>query len=941
MHIPFPYIRLRLICFFLLLLSIATGQTDKIDSLKLVLDKTSESDADVYLEALFEYGNAMQESSIDTALNMGLKGLAFADKMRLDDKMVSFNRLLANCYGRMGMFREAIKHLENLAELYKKQENEDDVIKTNINIGSYYTRLDPEKSMPYFNKAVEALTNKDKPKLIASLNQSMGIAFYYKQNFNQAGTHLEKAIEANKQIKDWKELSGNYNILGLIRQELEQYDLAEESFLNALQLAEQHKLNYSKIGILSNLGRFYSSARNQQEIGSDYIRYAYEAALQAGYTLRAANILTSLAGVYVDLSNTKKAIATLQESLELQENLDDTQLMMSTLGQISQLYSEEGDYKSAYEYFTRFNTLQDSLVNEQNLQDIAELEKKYKTQEQQTQIQLQDTELKEQRNKLLAISLVALLLAALAFFIWRNNQQKKKINSQLRQLDTSKSRFFANISHELRTPLTLILAPLDSAIKKVKSKSVKEDLKLAHTNSKKLYGLINEILDLSKLDSGKLQLKESSVELEKLLRRIFFSYQSLAQIRGFNLKFSNHLPQDIGIQVDIEKLEKVMNNLISNAFKHSSTGDTIAMDISDNNGTLCIEVKDTGKGISGDHINKIFDRYYQVETEGEPLQGGTGIGLSYAKEIALLFGGDLRVESKLGEGSNFIFTFPLKKVDIKMSFSEGSEFDSEIAETITPTYSFPNGKPKLLIVEDNLEMSKFLVQSLTGQFECTAALDGVEALNKLQKHKYDLITTDVMMPNMDGFTFVKKVHEKEDFLTTPVIMLTARTLEEDKLRGFQLGVDDYLTKPFSTSELIARINNLLKNKEAREQWYRQNSSQGTDTEIEERPLSFEKQLLKTAEEIVLKNLSNSHFKISDFAQELNYSQRQVERIIKKLTGFSPVGFVREIRLQKAYQMIESRQFATISEVRFEVGMENASHFTKKFQERFGKNPNEV
>jgi len=935
--------RYRLLFFLIFYLSYGFCQTNEIDSLKRLLDNTSKADIEQYLEILHVFGDALIESSLDSTIQIGKEGLDLAENHQLVEQQNLFHGLLASCYGRKGSFYEAIEHFEKQVDFYEATGKEDELIGTYIKIGDYYTRFDPEKSMPLFNKALEALKNKDNPQLLGSLHQSMGIAFYYRHNYHQASTHLEQAIKANLQIDDWGDLCSNNNILGLIRQEENKHDQAEEHFLKALELAEVHQFNYSKIGILANLGRFFSAAKGLPEKGAEYLKPAYEAALQAGYIHRAANILTSLSGTYVELGDNQKAIATLMESLTLQEETDDTQMKMTTLEQISHLYSEEGDYKNAYDIFIKFKTLQDSLINEQNLHNIEELEKKYKTQEQQSQIQIQNTQLQQQRSRLMAISLFSLLLAALVFFIWRSNQHKKRINAQLRKLDTAKSRFFANISHELRTPLTLILAPLEDAIETVKSKSVKENLQLAHSNSKKLFSLVNEIMDLSKLESGKMQLKETAVDLEMLLRRIFFSYQSLAQVRGFDLSFAYHLPKDLGVQLDIEKFEKVLNNLLSNAFKYSNPGGTIALDVSDDEGNLKIEIQDTGKGISKDNLESIFDRFYQIEGEGVPLQGGTGIGLAYAKEIAQLFGGDLRVESELDKGSNFILTMPLKKAVLKKVITTDSE---EIAKSVhskteMPLFSFQNGKPHLLIVEDNPEMSNFLVQTLSNQFLCTTAMDGVEALNKLENQKFDLITSDVMMPNMDGFTFLEKVHEREDFLTTPVIMLTARTLEEDKLRGFQLGVDDYLTKPFSTKELIARINNLLRNKAEREQWHLENSTQDSIEKEEEKPLSFEKTLLKTAEDLVLKNISNSNFKVTELARELNYSQRQVARIVKKLTGLSPVGFVREIRLQKAYQMIESRQFATISEVRFEVGIEDASHFTKKFQERFGRRPNEV
>ncbi|MEM8909853.1 MAG: ATP-binding protein, partial [Bacteroidota bacterium] len=477
---------------------------------------------------------------------------------------------------------------------------------------------------------------------------------------------------------------------------------------------------------------------------------AYQAALDAGYMHRAANILLSLAGTYHNMERYPKAISLLQKSKTLQDDLEDTQMKMNTLEQLSHSYAALGDFQNAFDFFTQFKSLQDSLQSEQNLHDVQELEKKYKTQQQSAQIQLQQVELRQQRGRLIAVSLLALLLLSIVFLVWRSSRERQRNNEQLRQLDRAKSRFFANSSHELRTPLTLILAPLESAIDKVKSTATKDQLKLAHNNGKKLLTLVNEILDLSKLESGKMTLQESPVYLEKLLRRIFFSYHSLAQLRGFILSFSYHLPEDLAIKVDIGKFEKVVNNLLSNAIKYSQSGGVITLRAGREGTFLKIEVTDTGKGIAPEQLDRIFDRFYQVEGEHEPLQGGTGIGLAYAKEIAHFFGGDLQVKSQLGKGSTFIFTLPLKKAD-RYLIPPLASIDPTMEEEQRAIWPSPSRPPlaqkgHILIVEDNPEMSRFLFQSLSAYFQCSVAMDGVQALQMLQEGlQPDLITSDVMM----------------------------------------------------------------------------------------------------------------------------------------------------------------------------------------------------
>ncbi|MEM6379885.1 MAG: ATP-binding protein, partial [Bacteroidota bacterium] len=392
---------------------------------------------------------------------------------------------------------------------------------------------------------------------------------------------------------------------------------------------------------------------------------------------------------------------------------------------------------------------------------------------------------------------------------------------------------------------------------------------------------------------------------------------------------------DLLIKLDQAKVEKVLNNLLSNALKFSSAGDEILMEVKEQPGNLSIKIIDSGIGIAEQDLPHLFNRFYQADQPMEQLSGGTGIGLSLAKELANLHGGDILVESQQGMGSTFTLQLPFQEAS-KPSETVAEEEEQVNNPYLATTYQpfLLNGeKANVLIVEDNVEMNNFLQQILSPYFFCQSAMDGQQGLELLNKRKVDLIISDVMMPNMDGFTFREKVSEIDAFKDLPFIMLTARADDQDKIRGLQLGVNDYMPKPFNTQELIARIHNLLKNKQSRQ------------AAILEAPAAekeaVDERFVKEAEAIVLKHLDEVDFKVTDLAKALNYSQRQLARVLKKYTGLSPVEFILEIRLQKAYQLIQQQRYLSVSEIRYDVGIDSASYFSKKFTERFGETPSNL
>jgi DNA-binding response OmpR family regulator len=302
-----------------------------------------------------------------------------------------------------------------------------------------------------------------------------------------------------------------------------------------------------------------------------------------------------------------------------------------------------------------------------------------------------------------------------------------------------------------------------------------------------------------------------------------------------------------------------------------------------------------------------------------------------------MMGGDITVKSQREKGSTFTLQLPLN-ISKECSESKNKKGSEDNEKTFTTNYNAKTvfaGKPKVLIVEDNFEMQKYLNSILEEYFEIEIAENGFEGLKNLKENKYDLISSDVMMPSMDGFVFRQEINKNKEWRNIPFILLTARSLKKDKLRGFKLGIDDYITKPFNAIEYIARINNLIINKKERDKW--------VDERIENVSHNSKNndELISKLESLIVENISNQKFNVSDLAAKVSCSQRNLLRMTKKIIGLTPVNLILEIRLQKAYQLLKSHKYKSITEVRYEVGLDNASYFTRKFVERFGLKPGEV
>lgn len=511
----------------------------------------------------------------------------------------------------------------------------------------------------------------------------------------------------------------------------------------------------------------------------------------------------------------------------------------------------------------------------------------------------------------------------------------------LQAMDEMKSRFFANVTHELRTPLTLILGPLDRILNdEVEEPKKQEFLHTIKNNARKLLNLVEELLDLSKMESDNLRLEESPINFYAFLSDIIAPFSSYAAWRGATLSFRYDCPKDLNILIDLKKWEKIVNNLLSNAVKFTPEGGSIEIRVYFEGTKIQLTVSDTGNGISPEDLPHIFDRYFQSKSPEKAIQGGAGIGLAICREYTRLFDGKLEAQSSPGKGSVFTLTFTPKYTEQGFTQEKYGYSAPDNAADVLASKQPEQARrdtSTILLVEDDFDLANFIQDILeVHDFHVLPSNNGLSALKLLDNHTVHLILSDVMMPEMDGFQLLENVKISKPGI--PFILLTALTETQDRLHALRLGVDDYLTKPFVQEELLVRINKLLDRSAAKQQFETENKDNLSEggPEIP----SYDQKWLLLLEEVVNQHLGDPNFSILQLASKMNASERTIHYKIKSFTGLTPNQYITEARLNKARQLLEAKVYPTVSEVCYAVGFKTTQYFARIIKERFGRSPSD-
>ncbi|HEY4789141.1 MAG TPA: response regulator, partial [Bacteroidales bacterium] len=516
-----------------------------------------------------------------------------------------------------------------------------------------------------------------------------------------------------------------------------------------------------------------------------------------------------------------------------------------------------------------------------------------------------------------------------------------------------KLRFFTDISHELRTPLTLISSPVENILRKeTLSDKIKEQLTVVKRNTERMLRLVNQILDFHKIQSKKMTLEVEDIHVSQFMNEICSNFKKLAEDRNIELLIVDN-SKNGHLWVDRDKFEKIFYNLLSNAVKFTQSGKPVEVFIEEELNNISILVKDKGVGIDKEKLKRLFNRFESLGSNYNSVQPSTGIGLSLTKELVDLHKATIEVESELGKGSSFKVTF-VKGHDhfnsnddyvLRDSTADQSLMNNsyspeiEIADDYEQKFVHVPEMPTILVVEDNSELRNFLSSVLRNNYNILEAKNGREALKILPDSSPDLIVSDIMMPEMSGLELAKAIKEDINISHIPLILLTAKNDIDSKLEAMEYGVDDYITKPFSSAYLEARVENLLRLRKQLQEYYRSSLTSGVISISKPNVTSQDDIFIQRIMKYIEEHIEDSELSIDGIALFIGLSRSSMFKKIKSLTGLAPVDFIKEIRIKRAAQLIETGEF-NVSQVAYMIGMTDPRYFSKCFKQKYGITPRE-
>ena len=542
-----------------------------------------------------------------------------------------------------------------------------------------------------------------------------------------------------------------------------------------------------------------------------------------------------------------------------------------------------------------------------------------------------------QKMYIVLFSIILLLLIGIMVYIYRTTLMRWRIEEEAIK---AKLQFFTNISHELRTPLTLIADPVNYIIHDDNLNTQQRSmLQIVQRNVLVLTQLVCEILDFRKVQSGKMELRLSDFNLTDNMRQWLTLFSASAQKK--HITISLDAPDTIMLRADYDKIERICYNLLSNALKFTSEGGNILFKAIEKDGHVTISVTDNGCGIASDELPYIFNRFYQAKNAGR----GTGIGLAIVKAFTELHHGEVSATSKLGKGSTFTINIPVKQegeiselltesVEQVIEASNAQEIPNQARHIDDLIQPYQTDKPEILIIDDNSDIRTYLRSVLSQKYNVSEASDGKRGLELVRRTVPDIVLSDIMMPVMDGLEFCEQLKTDKAISHIPVILLTARNLDEQRAEGYEHGADAYIAKPFSLRLLLSRIENLI---ESRKKLSQVLSKGVEDDEISNLSNETDKSFLKQLRKIIQENLANSDLSVEQIGDEIGLSRVQLYRKVKSLTGYSPVEMLRKARLMRARHLLQTTD-KSVSEVAYAVGFSTPSYFSKCYKEEFDLQP---
>ncbi len=952
---------------FVTSLSIAQPNTDSL--FHLLSEVKNEQKADL----LIELCKAFAGRDNDKSLFFGNECLKLSDSINYLSGKSEAHCRIGIAYYYQSKYSEALNELKKAFPL--KEELKDSINLGNILLlqGVIYAHFSDH------NQAIEKYT--DALKIYESINDKNGISSCYSNIglIHQDQEEYEKAIEYSKkstqlqlELENYIKVAKNYNNLGVLYELKGDLKRAMEFYQKAVKIYEKEDFLQSMYITYNNIGSIYTKEGSFND-ALYYLNKSFNGQKQLNSVKGQSSALLNISKLFIKKKEYQKALKYLNDALVLADSSSYLSKKLEIHNEYYHLYLDLKDLKKALQYHLSYTTLKDTITKNQHKENVLRLQTLFETEQKDKEIKLlnAENELKNEqirRQKTLSYLQAAVLLLFLitAFLIHRMYRKKKKVTQlletqnkfikeqsdeiksqneqletqtkQLQELDELKSTFFANISHEFRTPLTLILGPAEQLLQQNNNDKTTKGLNFIVKHAKRLKHLIDQLLEISKIEKGAIKLETTKSNISAFIKSIIEAFEPWVKEKGINLKFSSH-PENLDWYFDSDKMEKIFNNLLSNAIKFSKEHSEIVVKLLQGDNLIQLIIRDTGIGIAPNELSQIFNRFYRA---GDPKEKeGSGIGLSLTKELVELHGGKINVESEQEKGTTFTITLPaivpntsttnntyltdLQNINTQKQPNKIKHINKQAQSVVK----------SILIVEDNVDMQQYIASCLK-DYEIDFAENGKKGLEKAIETNPDLVISDIMMPILNGYEMTCALKENELTSHIPVIMLTAKASEESLIAGFACNADDYLTKPFSPNELNARIKSQIRNRERLIDKFRKNISVNP-SEIS--TTSADELFLQKALKIIEENMQVSDFSVEDFVEKLGASRANLHRKLKALTGLSTTEFIRSIRLKRAAQLIQNK-VGNVSDVAYEVGFTNLSYFTRCFKEEFKCTPSE-
>ncbi|UTW61435.1 tetratricopeptide repeat protein [bacterium SCSIO 12741] len=900
------------------------------------------------------------EGKLDSAIHRAQQFYQRANDLGIPPLLSQSHQLFAKVQTRLGNYKKAEEELLIALDLTRTQENVSRQISIYLQLGMLYRNMEQQtRSLKLILEAAEMSQEIGEINKLAKCYQSIAVSYSLLHQWDQAQNYLNMALAINAETsKDYNGLINDTYHQGMIYLMQNKTDSAIQAFTESYERSERSRFFKGKILNLEGLASSYL-AQHELIKAEKSIQKSIELQQKSGISSPwEADIYRTAGQISLAQGTPQKAIKEFKTALDYNGDANRPSLIRDCLDGLAKSYGQVGNYQRAFQYQTQQKVIDDSLSASRRVQQIALLQTTYETQKKEREITLlkkdnelaeltvvaQQNDLDRKKSQLTTLMLITGVIILLGLGLYNRLRWKQRaktlmlINRQLEleqqnasthhQLEMAemRSEFLTQISHEFRTPLTLILGPVEQM--KGNPEQVNDSkLNLVYKQTKRLLNLINETLDVVKSEDGALQLHQTPTDVSGLIKSVTTGFTPLAEKQKVNLKLDLQI-EDKSILLDAGKVEKILINLLANAFRFTQSGGQIKVSAwRPNPESLCIEVQDTGAGIPKKALPHLFDRYYQVS----PDERGSGLGLNLCQKLTELHQGELTVTSELGKGSIFILTLPIAEP----KYSPIQTLPLDLAHLPNPKEE-SDERSTILVIEDHEEVRNYIADLLQQQYRVLLAGSGEEGKLKAENQHPDLIVTDIMMGELDGVELTRQLKNQWATSHIPIIQLTAKAGFQDKMEGLKSRVDDYLTKPFHAEELIQRCQNLLHQREQLRQLF----STPLLMESDILPLSdTDRDFLDRTVKIIEDNLHNPEFSVEFLCRELAYNRSGVHLKLKALTGKNTSQFIKTVKLRHASTLLQKSQ-ASISEIAQYSGFNNRQSFNKAFKELFGVTPSE-